>query len=343
MRYMPHTTVLTLALAVVWTAACSGSAGRPSDSLARLAAPAATRPLALVRDRRLLVRDGSGAERELMQTPDSAFAAFPAWSPDGAQIVYVLTTPFPGRPDTDWGSDVYLIAPGGSPRLVWEHDQPGAVVQGLAWMPGGSTLLIGYELTRYTADLTYQGRTQRIERLALADGTRTPLIDGALYPSVARDGSLLAYQTRDASGQGGIWIAAADGGGARMLVETGPRFLAMFPRIAPDGRAIVFAGASARAAEPATPAGGMRTLRGLFRPRAAAAHGPVLDLWRVTVADGTIHRLAALAEDEPYPAWSRDGSSVAVLATGGLYQIEIDGSAPRKIAPGAFGGHVDSR
>jgi Tol biopolymer transport system component len=133
-----------------------------------------------------------------------------------------------------------------------------------------------------------------------------------------------------------LWIAGPDRSDARMVTELSPRFLiVMTPRISPDGSAIVFAGVAQRANTRGQDQG--------FAPRAGARHGLPMDVYKVMVADGSVVQLTDFGEDEPYPAWSADGSMLTVMATGGLYQMTADGGDLHRIGPGEFGGHVDAR
>lgn len=303
--------------------------------------------IVLVRDQRLLVRSANGEERQLTRTPPNTFPSFPVWSPDGRRIAYVQATIFTGQPNTDWGGDIYVIdAAGGDPQLAWKHDQPGAQVQGLAWTPDGNALLMGYQLT-LIKDGRYQGQILRIDRLDLASGKTTPVVSDATLPSLTRDGSRMAFLRTDDTGSGGLFVAAADGSGARMVVELGGRVLAIFgPRIAPDGGAIAFAAVVGQALAPVRqPRSGLGAAlhKLLPQPRPAAAHGLPMDVWKVVVADGTLTRLSNLNEDEPYPAWFPDGKRIIFFATGGLYEMGADGSNLKKIAPGSFGGQADVR
>jgi len=68
-----------------------------------------------------------------------------------------------------------------------------------------------------------------------------------------------------------------------------------------------------------------------------------MDVWAVATAGGEPQRLTQLVEDEPSPAWSPDGSELAVMATGGLYRVPAAGGEARKIGVGAFGGQADWR
>ena len=336
---MSRTFSLCLASLAALLLACSGDGGKQSTtagSSGEAARTAAAGRLVLVRDQRLLVRAASGEEQTLLRTPANTFPTFPVWSPDGARIAFVQVTIYTGQANTDWGGDVYVVeGNGGNPQLVWKHDQPGAQPQGLAWTPDGRGLLLGYQLT-LVKDGRYQGQVQRIERLEIAGGARTRLVEGGVLPTVSRDGTRLAYLTADDTGKGGLWVAAPDGSGAQQVVELGRKFQGILgPRISPDGSAIAFAAVTTQAAEPGRPPAGDGLLA------APAAHGFPMDVWRVNLADGAVTRLTNLGEDEPYPAWAPDGRALVVIATGGLYEVNADGSDLRKIGVGAFDGKVD--
>jgi Tol biopolymer transport system component len=331
------------------TIACSGDKEPPTGSPAAgsngSTSGAADGRLALVRDQRLMVRDANGEERMLLRTPPNTFPTFPQWTPDGMRIAYVQSTMFTGQANADWGGDIYTVeASGGDPKLVLKHDQPGAQVQGLAWTPDGNNLLFGYQLT-LIKDGKYEGQVVRIERLELASGKRTTVVEGGLLPSLNRDGSRLSYVKQDDTGKGGLFVSGSDGSGARQLIEVGGKFLIVLgPQISPDGSAIAFSAVATQAAEPRQPNSGgrMALLRRLLpAPRTAAAHGLPMDVWKVTVADGATARLTNINEDEPYPVWTPDGAKIIFVATNGLYEVNADGSNLKKLGPGAFGGQAD--
>jgi Tol biopolymer transport system component len=115
----------------------------------------------------------------------------------------------------------------------------------------------------------------------------------------------------------------------------------LFPRFSPDGSRIAYAAVNPDAAD-AEP-GRRSGWRWFWQPRAAAAHGLPMDVWLIPADGGPPQRLTHLAEDEPAPAWSPDGAQMAVMATGGLYQVSVATGEARTIGPGAFGGQADWR
>src|SRR2546428_115082 len=116
---------------------------------------------------------------------------------------------------------------GGKPRLAWKHDQAGVQVLGLSWAPTGSSLLFGYWLV-LLKDGKYAGTVQRVASVDTSgSGAPAQIVDGGQYPSLSRDGTTLVYTTQKDTGEGGLWVSAADGANARPLIELGPQFLSI--------------------------------------------------------------------------------------------------------------------
>ena len=344
--------LVAAAIATLVAAACGGESGAGDDARPTTVAVVGER-IALVRDQRLLVRAPDGAERLLFRPEASnVYPAFPAWSPDGARVAFVQSR-FAVTADGDWGDDVYVIdAAGGEPRLAWSHALRGQQVQGLTWTVDGNALLVGMSTPETAANGTVVAFRSSIERIDLAAGSSTRLVDGAVEPSLSRDGTRLVYLVPDTSGATrvpGLWIAAGDGSDARALPlpdNLNPPFA---PRISPDATSIAFAAPTSRAFSARPDAAG----RGLasvlpFAPRRAEArgaggHGVPMEVWRVDIADATFTPLTSFGEDDPRSAWEPDGAALIVIGAGGLYRVASDGSGVERIDEGAFAGQLDVR
>jgi Tol biopolymer transport system component len=326
-----------------WLAAGAALAPFAAAALVRAQAPAAER-LALVRSHRLLVRSTEGQERTVLETPDETFLAYPVWSPDGSRIAHVQSTFSTVDPEGDWGDDVYAApVAGGGPQLLFKHDRRGVQIQGLAWTPDGRGLLMGYQVT-LLQDGRFAGRIERIERLEVATGERATVVENALFPSLSRDGTRIGYLTQDNRGKVSLWVAAADGADARQVSELAEHFLfVLSPRIAPDGASIAIAAVALQAAADRPIWRGRPAGSGASAPARNGTHGFPMDIWSVRVADGAVSRLTNIGEDEPYPAWSPDGATMTIMATGGLYELNTDGTNLRRIGAGEFGGQIDVR
>jgi Tol biopolymer transport system component len=119
------------------------------------------------------------------------------------------------------------------------------------------------------------------------------------------------------------------------------------PRFSPDGQRVLFVSPGG----PPTDEQGYPITQGqqsplervlaLFEPPAAEAHGAKADLWVVNV-DGTgLRRLTTLHEDSPMGIFSPDGQRIVILAAGGIYTLNADGSGVRKLAPSGDHGGLD--
>jgi dipeptidyl aminopeptidase/acylaminoacyl peptidase len=336
-------------LAALLVASCGGD--RPSSGGQAGSGSAATgtldHGLLVPRDQRLLLRDmKDGKEATMFRAPPDAYFMWPRWSPDGRSVAAVANVQYTGIPSQDWGGDIIVSAPNGSnQRTVFKHPQAGVSIEGLAWAPDGSALIAGVMETTIK-DGRFLGQTLKLDRIALADGARTTLVEDAAYPAVARDGSRMAFITYATGDQpGGLWVSKLDGSDRRLIVPTGGAFVSvLYPQFAPDGRSLTFSAvylsgsgaAPVRATERAA-------WRWPWQPRIAAAHGLPMDVWSVPVEGGEAQRLTHFLEDEPMAAFSPDGKELAIIATGGLYVMPATGGEPKKVGLGGAQAQIDWR
>jgi dipeptidyl aminopeptidase/acylaminoacyl peptidase len=301
--------------------------------------------LLLVRDQQLLVRDmDSGIEYEIARRPTAdSYYAHPRWSPDGTRIAYVIAAQV-AVSGGDWGSDVAISATDGSDeRIVFKHETMGTTIEGLAWAPDGRALYLGV-LESDIRDGRFYGSTLRLQRLDLDTGRRTTLAEGGAYPTVAPDGSRIAYLTYSgADGPGGLWTARPDGSDKRLILPLGDPIAGLrAPRFSPDGRVLAF-GAVHVADANLPPVVCGTTSRLPWQPRVASAHGPPVDIWAIDGDGNNLRRIADLREDDPTVAWSPDGSMLAVIGTCGLYELSSGGGGTQRIGQGALLSQMDWR
>ena len=305
----------------------------------------ADRGLLLPRDQRLLLRDMSdGKEYVFKRAVADAYYANPRWSPDGKQVAYVQEVQYSGAPGQHWGSDIALSATDGSgERILLKRPQPGFQVQGIDWAPDGTALYAGISETTFK-DGRFLGQTVQLERIDVATGARTTLVPEGTQPSVARDGSRIAYITFGAGDQpGGLWTARHNGADRKLLLALDAKFAVIAtPRFSPDSQTIAFAAATFASGGEQQPSRGL-AWRWPWQAREASAHGLPMDIWTMPAGGGEPRRLTTLLEDEPSPAWSPDGTQLAIVATGGLYQMPAAGGEPRKIGLGGTTVQIDWR
>ncbi|HEX5506008.1 MAG TPA: c-type cytochrome, partial [Thermomicrobiales bacterium] len=271
--------------------------------------------------------------------PNGKYAADPALSPDGTQLVYTLVgEPPPGLAPsarTLPATDLYIMPAGGGPaRLLFQHAEPGAVIATPAWTPDGQALVYAYSAPIFDATGKITGGKQELQRLDVATGRRTTLVANGIDPSFAPPGALarLAYARYDpATGQSALWVADPDGANARQIAGAAQGFINVnVPRFSPDGRTIVFAGVTGQTAAPepvAAPARSpfarlWRWVAGLVVPPPAAAHGLPGDLWTIAPDGSGLRRLTNVAADQPNPTWAPDGTQIAFLSGGGLFLVD---------------------
>ena len=302
-------------------------------------------------DRLLVVRDAGIVELDLstkdetliIPNPPDSFLAEPAVSADGSQFVYVRDLrPF-FEPDVpqDFGMDIYLAsADGSNPTLIQEHQRQNEKIRSPAWLPDGQSLLVVVE----QVEGAQVGRD--IERVDLASGERTRLVEGGFHPAVSPDGTRMVYVTEDEELAQTLWLANIDGSGATTLAGPDEGLVTFLsPRFSPDGAVLAFGGSGPATlsvvAKPAARYAARAPNQASPSASAATYNGLPMDIWLVDVAGGEPRALADLQLDLPSLAWSGDGSRIFVLAGRGLLAIDPISGSNSSEAEGTFHGHLD--
>ena len=264
----------------------------------------------------------------------------PAWAPDGQRIAYVHGLPVAA--DQLPLFEIWSMRPDGSDDRPLVTRRPGEDLYYPTWRPDGQLLFTVERVidpltgATPTADRLQNGRqTWDIARFDPAGGDRQPLVQNALLADTSRDGRYMVYLATGA-GQAEteliiprrLTLSAADGSNPRLLAPE-DQFQALHtPRLSPDGQWVAFA-----ATNPGgwTPIAWFPALGPLAR-----ANGVPWDIYLVATGGGPARRLTQVQADLPVVAWGRDSRQIAFLTEVGLYLTDIDGSAPRLLAPGAL-------
>ncbi len=266
-----------------------------------------------------LIPLGSGTPRRLTDAKAPDIDLAPAFSPDGRRLAYVACVNCSGRNCSvsvlDLGGD---YAPAGPPRHLADTRQ----TRSIAWSRDGASVVYDtnargrWELWRIAVD--GGGEPERVElagdhsrqpaiapaggRLAFerasqglsiyklrASGQPEPVLVSSAWdysPQFSPDGRRIAFSSGRSGDGEEIWLAAADGSGARQLTR-GPGTRQTLPAWSPDGRSIAFESTAANT----------RT-----------------DIWVIRADGGDARRVTTDPGGESAPVWSRDGRRIYFLS-----------------------------
>ena len=236
------------------------------------------------------------------------------WSPDGARVY------FTGGSVPAAGGDVRLfgpvseleLAPSGTRLALVRDDRvllatlDGAVIRdfgrgrNVSWSPSGAQLAFVHGDGRLLVADIATGAVR-----VLADG-KTDIVFRIPDLTVVRpvwlsDGSAVVASAVSSSIETDLFIAQADGSGARALPTTGSS--AHDPEWSPDGRSIAFTNLGAK---------------------------PTL-----MIGDDRLESLRVIAERGTEPTWSPDGARIAYSGAGGIFVVGVDGRGRRRVTRGA--------
>lgn len=283
--------------------------------------------------------------RQLTHFPQNTFVASPALSPDRRMVAFTSFV-LPTSPSDLGGSDLSVMDVSGvAPRIVRPHGQPGVSFEEPCWTADGKAILATLRSTVY-----HQGRFQGVKvaivRVTLDGSALTTLVSDAQAPAASPDGRRLAYLTANEQGvTTTLWVADAMGRGARDLLAGRGFVYLRAPRFSPSGDRLAFGGVGGPPAGRAMNASDGRVRRPVGNgmawppgPAVAEAHGIPWEIWTVRPDGRDLRRLTHLQEDSPIPAWSPDGTWLAVAGEIGLYLVDPAGQRTLRLSTSTSSG-----
>jgi dipeptidyl aminopeptidase/acylaminoacyl peptidase len=161
-----------------------------------------------------VVSAAGGAPRKIVTNEGPDFA--PEWSPDGAQIAYLTNT---RRQSSGAHNRIAAVsASGGPPRMISQDFEYSAGAP--RWSSDGSRVF--FTTTTRTESHVYA--------VPANGGVPKAITNGASLASdleVSKDGQRVVFLREDGRHPDDLWIAAADGSGARKLTDLNPQLAGM--------------------------------------------------------------------------------------------------------------------
>ncbi|MBI4670229.1 MAG: PD40 domain-containing protein, partial [Chloroflexi bacterium] len=263
----------------------------------------------------------NGDAAPLVARSTESIAQMPAYSPDGTQIAYAALL---FLADGNVRGDIRTAnADGKNIQTVVRAEANDVVYMYPRYAPDGRLLVTRAENLQTTN-----------ERARLEWANEGGVIEDARDADVSRDGSHIAFVRYDLQNATmALWLANADGTNQKELVAAETFAAILNPRFSRDGRWIAFGvhGEPRKtlplAARPRQPASNDDSCFLVFLStclvQTAHAHAAPGALWRVNVANGKFQQLTDIYDDSPVPAWSRDGTQIAIHDYTGIRLIDL--------------------
>lgn len=273
-----------------------------------------------------------GKETNIFVPPEDSLLREVVVSPDGDQLLLAYSPP-PEEGEVQFGyADLYIMPADGSmaPSPMFQEDDPSAAYFHISWPEDD---LVYY--ARFGPSVDDEGTItflSQIERMHISSGQRDVLVPDASWPKVSRDGTMLAYVTKEND----FLLAGADGSNPRPILKQETFSAVDAPLFSPDNSLICFSAVLPEIAS--LPSIWDR----LMSVRVARAHNVPSDWWCVPVdGSGDPLRLTNLNAIGIYGDFDESGEHFAFLTTEGVFMMNPDGSDLIQLSEGAAIGTID--
>lgn len=259
-----------------------------------------------------------GDPTALVERSTESLAQLPSYSPDGKQIAYSALL---FLPNDDVRGDIRRIDADGKNQRTFLHAAANDIVYMYPRFAADGRMLV----TRAENLQTTSERAQ-LEWVSASGQESAPFIHDARDADVSHDGKQIAFIRYNVQTMRyGLWLADAAGENEKALLTDDTFSAIMAPRFAPDDRWLAFGvhGAQQKDLPLVAKEDCAVKIFVLCLVETAYAHMAPGALWRVNVATGKFEQLTAVYDDSPVPAWSRDGTRIAIHDFTGIRLIDL--------------------